>query len=125
MSSANISSGPANCMKFNSSFLFYIGFFVLLVIGYMWGKRNGTKEERVRDSKADAKKIAEAKKLIAAKKLSGVVGSDDSSEPEVKPVKAKATSTKAKEAVARAGSKAGSKLKDAGSKLKDAIKKRT
>jgi len=57
MSSANISSGPANCMKFNSSFLFYIGFFVLLVIGYMWGKRNGTKEERNRGSKSDKKKV--------------------------------------------------------------------
>ncbi len=63
MSSANISSGPANCMKFNSSFLFYIGFFVLLVIGYMWGKRNGTKEERIRDAKSDIKKAVVAKNI--------------------------------------------------------------
>jgi hypothetical protein len=51
MSSANISAGPASCMKFNSSFLYYVGFFILLVVGYMWGKRNGTKEERTRDAK--------------------------------------------------------------------------
>ncbi len=60
MSSANINSVAANCMKFNSSFLVYIGFFVLLVIGYMWGKRNGTREERIRDSKSDAKKAAKS-----------------------------------------------------------------
>lgn len=60
MSSANINSVAANCMKFNSSFLVYIGFFVLLVIGYMWGKRNGTREERIRESKSDSKKAAKS-----------------------------------------------------------------
>ena len=44
MSSANVSAGPASCMKFNSSFLYFIGFFILLVLGYVWGKRNGKLE---------------------------------------------------------------------------------
>jgi hypothetical protein len=71
MSSANISSGPANCMKFNSSFLYYIAFFVLLVIGYMWGKRNGTKEERKKDARSDAKKAVVVGAAVAPKPSKG------------------------------------------------------
>ncbi len=113
MSSANINSGPANCMKFNSSFLFYIGFFVLLVIGYMWGKRNGTKEERIRDAKSDAKKLA------AAKTVSTVASETDSSEAP-KPVKAKKASkvaSKAASSAKKASKAAGSKAKEGGKKL--------
>ena len=115
MSSANINSGPANCMKFNSSFLFYIGFFVLLVIGYMWGKRNGTKEERIRDAKSDAKKLA------AAKTVSSVASETDSAEVEApKPVKAKKASkaaSKAASSAKKASKAAGSKAKEGGKKL--------
>ncbi len=91
MSSANISSGPASCMKFNSSFLFYVGFFILLVVGYMWGKRNGTKEERRRDAKEDIKKVA------AAKAIKSKVESEESEESPA-PVKKAAKAKKASKA---------------------------
>jgi len=66
MSSANISSGAASCMKFNSSFLYYVGFFVLLVIGYMWGKRNGAKQEKKKEVKSE-KKVTKTKAKTKAK----------------------------------------------------------
>ncbi len=75
MSSANISSGPANCMKFNSSFLFYIGFFLLLVIGYMWGKRNGTKEERNKGSNSGTKVSKVAAVASKVSKAGSKIGS--------------------------------------------------
>jgi hypothetical protein len=61
MSLANISYGPANCMKFNSSFLYYTAFFILLVIGYMWGKRNGNKEKPKESEESKPKESEESK----------------------------------------------------------------
>ena len=58
--------GPAGCAKFNSSFLYYIGFVVLCVISYMWGMRNGEgKKEPLK--KATSKK-ATSKKVTSKKK---------------------------------------------------------
>ena len=47
--------GPAGCVKFNSSFLYYIGFIVICVISYMWGMRNGKKTEAKSEPKAAPK----------------------------------------------------------------------
>jgi len=107
MSSANISAGPASCMKFNSSFLYYVGFFILLVIGYMWGKRNGTKEERRRDAKEDARKVVAVK------------GVSSEETPEEKP-KAKMGKTAVAVGAAAVGGAAlvASKAKKAGSKAR-------
>jgi len=109
MSSANISAGPASCMKFNSSFLYYVGFFILLVVGYMWGKRNGTKEERKRDAKGDSKKTVE---------------SEDSEKKPIKgaAVAAGAAGAAAVGAAAVVASKAKSASKKAGSSIKSLVK---
>jgi hypothetical protein len=68
MASVNTSYGPASCMKFNSSFLYFIGFFVLLVIGYMWGKRTGTKEQAAKSKKSKPSKPSKGKSKTKSKK---------------------------------------------------------
>jgi hypothetical protein len=37
--------GPVACAKFNSSFIYYIGFFIVLLIGYYFGMKSTKKEE--------------------------------------------------------------------------------
>jgi hypothetical protein len=118
MSSANISSGPANCMKFNSSFLFYIGFFVLLVIGYMWGKRNGTKEERIRDAKSDAKKkgaVTDSSEESLEEKAKSKVGKASKAASKGAAAASKGAAAASKGA-SKAASKVGEKIKSIGKK---------
>jgi hypothetical protein len=76
MSTANNNAGPASCMKFNSSFLYYVGFFILLVVGYMWGKRNGTAEERKKDNKNE--KPIKPAGVAAVSKVSNVASNTKS-----------------------------------------------
>lgn len=48
---------PVGCAQFNSNFIYYIGFIFLLIIGYLWGQRNGSAGAKKKDSKKkDSKK---------------------------------------------------------------------
>lgn len=60
MSLSNASA--ASCMKFNSSFLYYIGFFVLLIVGYLWGRRTGVTEGKKKVERSESEKKPPSKK---------------------------------------------------------------
>ena len=58
---------PTNCMKFNSSFLYYIGFFIVLLVGYLWGRKTGATDNGKQIKKA-AKKSSKKSSDKSSKK---------------------------------------------------------
>jgi len=64
---------PTNCMKFNSSFLYYIGFFIVLLVGYLWGRKTGVsaKGKQIKNAvKKSSKKVSKKSGKKSGKKSS-------------------------------------------------------
>jgi hypothetical protein len=59
--------GPVTCAKFNSSFIYYIGFFIVLLIGYYFGMRHTNTKKEVEKVEKKAEETKEEFKKKASK----------------------------------------------------------